>query len=310
MSQMYVLLYAAQCILCKAYQIQPFPTRYAAVMSLSCLTSLWTTDAKTDGSIPPLLRACLVIYDALNDDDNEIRDVAASVVTRVFAGKYYRNNMDNVIPLVASQKLSEHLGKTYAQSQELCVEAIRRMTHCELTEPPLLHSVAGILAQARREDMTLFVQEKQNLFIDEVREAETWSRILKHLSVKAIPRELAYNFSEWVTDGISVLTKSAANQDDGSLGWTSKPEVFTLGMRVICGAEVLLNWRSRSRNVPVPGSAVRRALREFADAGSANKLHPLWLDRIEKILTESTMERLAAVKRSMNLNGVSGGVNR
>jgi len=242
-----------------------------------------------------------VTYDALNDDDDEIRDLAACLVTRIVAGKHYRDNMKDVIPLVASQKLSEYLARKYSRSQELCVEAVRRMTNSDSTRSPLRNSVADTLAQAQEEDTALFVQEKQNLFIDEVREAIIWSRVLKNLSVKAVPRRLAHAFSQWVMDGIAVLTECATNQVDGPLGWISKTEVFVLGMQVVCGAEVLLNWRSRSRKVPVAGYTIRRALREFADIGSVNKVHPLWIEKIEEILEASVMGRLAVMKRSMGL---------
>ncbi|KAK5092851.1 hypothetical protein LTR16_007642, partial [Cryomyces antarcticus] len=86
---------------------------------------------------------------------------------------------------------------------------------------------------------------------------------------------------------IATLTEAAQAEVDGALGWTSKPEVFALGMRVVYGADVLLDWTARSKKVPVRGSETRRALREFADVGSGAGVHEMWLDQVEKTLALS-----------------------
>ena len=214
-------------------------------------------------------------------------------------GCHNRRPPAQAVPLAASQQLAKSLAMNYADSQALCQMAIRKMTNWQSKSELLGRPVKDLLREARQEDNALFVQEKQNLFIDEVREALVWSRVLRSLSPSGISRDLAQKFTVWVIEGLQVLKDTADAEEDGPLGWSSKAEVFTLGMQVIFGAEVLLRWRTRTRKVTKPGSGIRRALRELADVGAKNELHPMWLDTIEKILEASIIERLRIVKEAM-----------
>lgn len=263
---------------------------------------VWRTPDPSNHAASALLNLMLVTYDALNDDDDEIRDIATKVVTRIIAGPRYRDGMKDVVPLVASQRLSEYLVKTYPDSRDLCEEAIHRVMGSDGSVSPL-----DVLEQAQRNSTTLFVQEKQNLFVDDVREVVIWSRVLKSLSDEAVTRSRAAYFSKWIWSGLSVFMDAAKAQGDGPLGWTSKPEVFAIGMRLIYGAEVLLHWRGRkSRKGSFEASKVRRLLREFADVGEANEVHKLWLQKIETVLADSVVERLGVMKAK--LCGVVGNV--
>ena len=69
---------------------------------------------------------------------------------------------------------------------------------------------------------------------------------------------------------------------------------------MIYGAEVLLNWRMRSRKVSVRGSEIRRKLRDFADTGRTG-IHELWIDRVEAVLAYSVLEKLALVKEKIEM---------
>lgn len=271
---------------------QAFPIRYAAVSSLNAMRHVWTTPDPSSHAASALLNLMLVTYGALNDDDDEIRDLAAKVTTRVITGPRYYNGIPDVVPLVASQRLAEYLAKTHRDSHDLCKEAIHRVMSSDGSVSPL-----DILQQAQKDSTVLFVQEKQNLFIDDVRELDIWSHVLHELSDDAVTRGDAAFFSEWVWSGLTVFMGAARAQRDGPLGWVSKPEVFVMGMRLINGAEVLLHWRRRrSRKGLFSGSRVRRMLQEFADIGEANEMHGLWLERIEAVLAESVFERLGVVK--------------
>lgn len=240
-----------------------------------------------------LLRLGLVVYDALNDDDEEIRDLSTSVCSRLILDKRYQANAKDLFPLAASQKLAEHLSKQYATSRTLCLEAVKRMIGQRTNSDSVAFaSVSSLLAEARDREGVLFAEERQNLFIDDVRETAVWSSVLKGLSLRAVTRELATALSQWVIEGLAVLTEIARTKPDGPLGWTSKPEVFALGIRIIYVAEVLLDWRTKTSKLSLSGAHLRRALREFADAGEASDLHPMWLEKIEEVLEDSVAQRL------------------
>lgn len=251
-------------------------------------------------SAPLFVAACLVLYDALNDDDDEIRDLGAKIVIRIVApSKSVSGESDGVVPLVASQRLSELLARRCSDSWHLCQAALSRSVGTLVSKSNPFPPVTVILEQARKEDNALFIEEKQNLFVDEVREAVIWSRVLKRLSPRALHQGMVVNLQLWVMEGLGSLTATAKNERDGPLGWSSKPEVFTLGMRVIYGAEVLLDWESRTGNVTVTAPEILMALRYFADDGRENELHQLWLDRVEKILADSVVRRLGLLTDGM-----------
>ncbi|TKA79768.1 hypothetical protein B0A49_02661 [Cryomyces minteri] len=274
---------------------KPFDTRYAAVKSLNGFQHTWQLKSSHHHLMPPLLDLYLVVYDALNDDDDEIRETAAKSATRILASETKGSNSRDVVPLVASQKLLAFLTTSYRSSPKFCTYAVSRLTAGNVTADARIQHVDTVLVQAKKEDTALFAEEKRNLYIDEVREARIWSRVLKELSVKALPKPLVAKFAQWVSQGIATLTEAAQAEVDGALGWTSKPEVFALGMRVVYGADVLLDWTLRSKKVPVRGSELRRALREFADVGSGAGLHEMWLDQAEKTLALSVVRRLRIV---------------
>jgi hypothetical protein len=144
------------------------------------------------------------------------------------------------------------------------------------------------MAQHRQESTVLFVEEKQNLFIDEVREVDVWSRVLLQLKRNAYPETLIRQISSWVSEGLDhllVLVKQDSGSD-GLLGWTSKPESFTLGVRVIRIAASLV---SESFNMPealdVDQATLRRQIQDLLDAGQNASLHDNWLSRMRVVLS-------------------------
>lgn len=130
----------------------------------------------------------------------------------------------------------------------------------------------------------LFVEEKQNLFIDDVREVDIWARALSKLSSDAYEETWLKIFSQWVSDGLScfIETTNSATGKDGLLGWTSKPETFTLGVRLISAAAVLA-----SKDFPAEShlsddkATLKTKLQSLLESGRAASLHEQWLSRIE-----------------------------
>lgn len=234
------------------------------------------------------------MYDSLNDDDEEIRALAASTARRVLVART-KVDVEPETPLVASRRISNLLVEFLREDDQLVVKAIQRLCGSRLTAGTLTPSAAERLQAARQGATALFAVEKQNLFVDNVREAVIWSRVLKRMPKKAITRDHAQALSAWVTEGLESLTIVAGAEKDRPLGWTSKQDVFVLGMQVILAADVLLHWRRVSLRGPVRGSSLRLLLWRLAEAGSQNGLHGMWLKMINQTLQRSILENVGRV---------------
>jgi hypothetical protein len=261
------------------------------------MPSIWTYETVDSAFASIRLRAILLTYDILNDDDEELRDIGSSTASKIFSSDRKCHLGVDLVPLVASQKIAGYLVENYRSSIELCKDAIERMTGSQilLGSDFLRPASTESLNVAVKEDTALFVVEKQNLFIDEVREAILWSQVLKKLSTRAITENLASAVTEWVVHGLASLTQKMEQEYDGALGWCSKPDVFIIFMRILCAADVLMTWRLRTKKVQVKGSEVSEALAGLFRAGTKNDLHEMLLEQIEKVLTNSIATRLGKI---------------
>lgn len=211
-------------------------------------------------------------------------------------------------PLAAKSRLTGFLIAHYNDSTALCNEAVGRLTgvsidlgrsvlprsmenatsarvgHSKVVKRPMNSpNIRVSLGEAKREDTALFIEEKQNLYIDEVQEAYHWATIHAKLSPSSIDRDSVHELEVWAMQGLAALTEMAEAEVDGPLGWTTKPEVFTIGARIIFAAGVILHWTGLGI-VGVRAGEVRAALGALYRAGEKNCLHSLWMRRIEDLL--------------------------
>ncbi|KAK6864176.1 hypothetical protein PG995_000704 [Apiospora arundinis] len=248
-----------------------FDNRMAAAISLRAFSRHVKLDTKHSAHLPWLL----ALYDALNDDDEEIREVAA-MATEPILGR-------SVVAMEANRRLLawlvEHYGATTSTGNELQIQvASRMMGHYPLTSRLRSDTVLGQwqpaeqqLASAMRFDDSLFVIEEQNLYIDEVREARRWRVAFQGISYNDnSSSEVLAALVEWTTSGLKTLAR-LAESDDGVLGWASKPDVFAICTRVVNLGAALAGSH--------PG--VKEELQRFSDAGQKNRVHGLLLSMCE-----------------------------
>jgi hypothetical protein len=283
--------------------LQSFDLRLAAASSINRIPSIWASWTLNDEFSSIQLQAILLTYDILNDDDEELRDVGSSIATKIFLRGEKSSGTNNLVPLVASQQIAGHLVRKYRTSSALCRDAIRRMTtsNFSVDDGMFLPSSTDRLSNAVKEDTALFVIEKQNLFVNEVREAILWSQVLKKLSSKAISTVVADALTEWTMSGIRLLAERLEREVDGALGWCSKPDVFIFFMQVLCAADVLMCWRLKTKKVELKGTDVRRALMKLSDIGTRNGLHEMLIDRIERIIQDSFAARLGLIGQRLTV---------
>lgn len=240
----------------------------------------------------------LILYDMLNDDDEELRDMAAATASWVLSySSINHSKAVSLAPLNASELLAEFISTNYSTSQLLC----SKIFHYILGQVPRvsdrlgkvnLTPVSDLISEYRKESTVLFVEEKQNLFIDDVREAELWSKSI-HLLAEASyndGRTLNEVFT-WVSEGLAYLSTITADGagKDGPLGWTSKPEIFTLGVRVISIAGALVSPRFPAQKLL--GHDYQQTLKEKLQLlqrhGLAASMNGDWLLRIQAALENS-----------------------
>ncbi|KAF1847315.1 HEAT repeat protein-like protein [Cucurbitaria berberidis CBS 394.84] len=290
----------------------PFDTRFAAVQSIRALEHIWTASTASKSTGPLLLGLSFVLYDMLNDDDDEIRDVAAVAVTDLLRAQG-SPQAKHTVPILTTHRLATFLSSTQFTTCRipLITQSLHRLT-CPSSsfssQNPLFSTpFAELFAQHSKQDTSLFATEKQNLYKDDALDALFWTRVLRSLPsfhATAVPLALHQGLATWVLDGIAVLTQTTKETErDGALGWASKAEVFTLGIQVICASEILLAWSGSIDLEGKESGMVRReiltALRAFADMGAVAEVHGLWIERIERVLEKEVLDALRRVKGSL-----------
>ena len=237
------------------------------------------------------------LYDSLVDDDEDIRDKGAVITSHLLAAMSGSNESRGstnliLIPPAARTKLLDFLCRHYKTSSALWIEAVRRVLGIRSIENAIymeeissgvlkLRSFSDLLLKMMREDSTtLFVEEKQNLYLDTVQEAETWLEVLLSLDHSAIQQGVLSELYTWVIEGIDALTNVTKRETDGPLGWTSNEEVFALGMRILRAAGALIEF-SADGIIQTDRGFLRSRLSQLLDIGEASMLNPTWLQTIE-----------------------------
>jgi len=289
----------------------------AAAQSLQAFMAVLDDEAWVEKT--GLLGVFYAFYDRLIDDDEGVREIGAGLVSNLFSKLSEREHRSSVtrsfsVP-AARSKLLCFICKEWNQSLKTWTEAMRRLIPSYVpfkgnlkVDHPTNGSVTvdddssdphesnfirftpvrEVLDKAMTPDTALFVKEKQNLYIDEVEEARTWSQMLIDLkpwesTQRRRLQRLDDQFVTWTIDGLSVLTEAVDMQPDGPLGWTSKPEVFTIGLRVIFASRVILSLEAWGISDEAK-ALCKKGLEKLLAVGSKNNLHEFWITEVEEIL--------------------------
>ena len=277
---------------------QKFDTRFAAARALIALIS---EVAHTNDILRPLyLQPYLLLYDTLNDDEEEIRELGATLVSRIIDE---RGTM-SLTPLAASGRFLEWLSSHYPDSDDLRREAISRMTSGVSYAPWILHDpsseprtltipIEEQMNRAKHEDPALFAVEKQNLFIDPVRESEVWSGVLLR-QVLPSKNDKGSNHArkelcQWLTPLPAIMQllelSCPTGEMDGPLGWMSKPDSFTVLMRIIISARIAMLWGE------IDPSALEWLKKTCQQEDVNHTMHELWLVKLDSIMSEHVKDR-------------------
>jgi hypothetical protein len=274
-----------------------------AVLALKDLSHVWSLPESAFAFRKLRLAAILLVYDCLNDDDEEIREVAAEIASRALQPSYQTYPRKPIIPIVASQKLAGLMTTSFPESSSLFFEAVKRLTGVKRRnkDGELLPSASRSFENSSREETALFIIERQNLYIDDVREAMLWSAVARRLSPRAAKCGTLRALSSWAHSALSKLLSKTRDFDNKALSWPSTPKAFVFGMRAVCAADVVLHWTTimESRNSHdglegAGGSAMLEQLAELVISGEQNGLHGVLLRRAEKVLQRAVIARFKA----------------
>ncbi|KAF3051190.1 hypothetical protein E8E11_011182 [Didymella keratinophila] len=268
----------------------PFDTRFAAAQSVCALHNIWTARTSTSAPSPHVLGLGLLLYDMLQDDDDEIRDLAA-LATSTFISTTSSTPVSPTVPILATQQLFTHLLTLFPKSSALATHSLHRLT---ATQPPsalFATSFEAVLNDVTKPQTALFAQEKQNLFKDDALDALSWSRVLSSPGiVGALPAPVLESAATWIRDALAVLTARYEAEVDGALGWASKAEVFTWVIRVMCLSEVILQGGGKGK------TEVKLGLAKLVAAMGTAEGHAVVVKRAEKVLEEDVLRSLGMLK--------------
>ena len=257
-------------------------------------------------SEPALLGPYMVLHDILVDDDEEIREQGSRTVSLLLSG--HTDTSLSLSPAAAKSRFLDFLEQEYRGSTIFSIEAVHKLTGlpsiCSATSHKFggdkdvnfrsislqLRPVAELLLEARTTQIAVFVEEKQNLYVDQVLEADGWANILVNMDAAVWKSTVVSELQSWTTNGLDYLLHFCERMSDlEALTLISISEVYTLFMRVILSAKVLVNgatqmdWERNRKN-----QDCRVLLGRLLELGTQKLLHGLLLDRIRYILENET----------------------
>ena len=270
----------------------PFDARFAAAQSVCALRHLWSARSPAGAHSPLVLGLGLVLHDMLQDDDDEIRSLAAAASSTFISATHAQDEAPTV-PLLASQHLLTHLLTLFPSSAALGTHALVRLTAGASPKALFTHPFAAILDEATTPQTALFAQEKQNLYRDDVLDALSWTHVLSTPTLlSSLSTPVLEKAAEWTTAALAVLTTRFEAEVDGALGWASRGEVFTLLIRVVCLADVVLQGSAKGRTGVKLGLAkLVKAMGEGEGEG-----HGVLMKRAEGVLEADVLRSLGVAR--------------
>ncbi|KAI0186937.1 putative death-receptor fusion protein-domain-containing protein [Xylaria flabelliformis] len=240
-----------------------FDTRIAAVEAMNSLVNVVgfpavssdnNSDSKLSSAHLPWL---LALYDALTDDDVEVREAAAEAAGPILGL--------SLVPVEANARLLSWFTAYFRHDYDFIMHVAGRMVGHNFgsnhfvalgtTESGPINGSDWVpakaqLTEAMRFDDSLFVIEEHNQYIDEVREAKRWTDVFIALDFRTgdAHGNAVRAIAEWTLAGLRALTEitqsEAAVAGDGPLGWTSKPQVFAICARILICASTLRDLKN------------------------------------------------------------------
>ncbi|KAK2740916.1 hypothetical protein FQN57_005920 [Myotisia sp. PD_48] len=256
-----------------------YETRHAAIVAMTSLTKGLEAAGVKFSEAPTLLHCYVILYDMLNDDDEELRRMAALAAAPVLV----EQSSIPRLPAATAIDLTEFLTDHFTDLPGIFEYSLRRFLGVHRTTS-LFSSNLVVFMEAANDLEELFAADKNNLYIDDVREVETWARVLCKLPYNDENAFLYEQMYPWVLDGLSTMVEATrAHPIDGVLGWTSSASVFVAGLRTLYGAKIILEREDRDE-MDVDILTIEGNLHALLEDTVDSHAHRLWISIIKELL--------------------------
>ncbi|KAA8911474.1 putative death-receptor fusion protein-domain-containing protein [Sphaerosporella brunnea] len=210
-----------------AHEDSPFTLRHAALTSFSALAPLLKL-TRSAPNAEELIPAYALLFDYLNDDDDELRILAAELTQLILPG----DGEILHLPLVAAEKLALELPRCYPGSKALLQEAITRIT-------------GGMDARetwkrVATRDTILFRREKQNLWVHAPWAVSIWAAVAEMVAARLDGAEMEMELAglkAWVEAAGECVAEMERREGSRATvgGWASDEGVEVFCTRVEAG---------------------------------------------------------------------------
>ncbi|KMP05614.1 hypothetical protein CIRG_05295 [Coccidioides immitis RMSCC 2394] len=236
-----------------------------------------------------------LLYDMLNDDDEELRDASTHIASNFFSDLLPTPEL----PLTTNVTLARFVTQFFPISHKVFEGALFRFMG-NRGDKVSFTPIRDQLNELQKESTVLFLEEKQNLYIDEVREIEIWSSVLAQLDHSGPPTDLGLKFVSWVCEGLSELREELRKkQARGILGWMSGPDALAMSMRLIHGAKVLL--ATNAFGCPAyKTSTIHDTLQDMLEIGESAGIYEPWIAAVENALNQKSTSYGSSLQASFN----------
>lgn len=195
-------------------------TRFSVVTALRQWGTIPDLPNMLDRLFEPIYKLDMisVLYDLLNDDDENIREEASrftgSFVSKV--GIVLHSSPILFCAAASRRKLLDYVAREFEGTQMLSYECLRRILGVKLArsrhqlEVEIATHLSSFNVNRRVIDILgstndLFAEERQNLYVDDTNEIISWSALFQQSSA-TISANLANKLAVWAKDGIKVFT--------------------------------------------------------------------------------------------------------
>ncbi|KIW90444.1 uncharacterized protein Z519_09090 [Cladophialophora bantiana CBS 173.52] len=188
------------------------PTRLSAAKAISTYIGYLRLSGIMELRPNVRLQLLLVLYDLLNDDDEEIRLEAVHAARKLRL--HQRAAMDNLdsCALAERENLVSELARQFGETSNLAEAAIVNILRVgHNASDSSLHgslislfgtSVNSKLLTISKSKNDLFAEERQNLYMDDIREIKEWTQLLHNGTYAFATQELSESAMKWTLEGL------------------------------------------------------------------------------------------------------------
>lgn len=281
---------------CSAVVSDALYSRQAAAISFSRMRLIWRVLPDLRELDGKYLQLCCALYDLLNDDDEDIRFITSQAVSCVIIK--HADIYHHLLPPVASSRLLGYMLQRWRLNSEFAGEAFQRSFGISQTSAPDFSRILSLCAQNAA---ALFAEEKQNLYLDEGREVKAWSRVLLKMSPDSVQSSLKEILAIWVEEALFSCTCDEKSNIKCIIGCSMEPDIFTFGLQIIFGAELLFHWLKLGLRLASRPSSICKNLAKLAMGCQKHGYNVLWRREIERILTDLTIHKFTLLYGTISM---------